>query len=174
MTLIEQEKTGDADGPSTAIVLLTEPRSGRLAGVEGSPLADVQALRRVDWHDDMSDEERAALLDAALPDAAALVVAPWTFRTLPRFTPERWALARRLKVIAGTFDNRFGHWLDVADANRRGVTVIDTSRSMTPTVAEFALGMTLSAMRDIPAAVQLVREGGWHDRSLGSAGIRLG
>lgn len=41
------------------------------------------------------------------------------------------------------------------------MTLIDTSRSMTPTVAEFALAMTLSVMRDIPAAVQLVREGAW-------------
>ena len=32
---------------------------------------------------------------------------------------------------------------------------------MTPTVAEFALAMTLNLLRDIPAAVQLVREGTW-------------
>ena len=161
MTAMVLEETGIADEPSGTIVLVTEPRSGRLAGIEGSPLAGVQGLRRVDWHDDMDEAERAALLDAALPEADALVVAPWTYRTIPRFTPERWALAPRLKVIAGTFDNRFGNWLDVADANGRGVTVVDTSRSMTPTVAEFALAMTLSAIRDIPAAVQLVREGGW-------------
>ena len=41
----------------------------------------------------------------------------------------------------------------------RGVAVIDTSRSMTPSVAEFALAMTLNLIRDIPASVQLVRGG---------------
>jgi phosphoglycerate dehydrogenase-like enzyme len=146
---------------AASVMLVSEPRSGRFAEIAGSPLADVGTVRRVEWRDDMDDRERAALFDAALPEADALLVAPWTYRLLPPFSPERWALAPRLKVIAGTFDHRFGHWLDVAEANRRGVTVVDTSRSMTPTVAEFALAMTLSAMRDIPAAVQLVREGGW-------------
>jgi phosphoglycerate dehydrogenase-like enzyme len=108
----------------------------------------------------MDDETRYQLFDDALPGADAVVVAPWTF-AMPPFTSERWAKATRLKVIAGTFDNRFGHWLDVADAQRHGVAVIDTSRSMTPTVAEFALAMTLNLLRDIPAAIQLVRDGTW-------------
>jgi phosphoglycerate dehydrogenase-like enzyme len=43
--------------------------------------------------------------------------------------------------------------------------VIDTSRSMTPTVAEFALAMTLNVLRDIPAAIELVRRGDWKQQS---------
>ena len=147
-----------------SIVLVTEPRMGRFAAPEDSPLEKVGNLRRVDWVDGMDDQERYALFDAALADADAVVVSPWTYAAMPPFTPERWAQAPRLKVIAGTFDNRFGNWLDVPDALRRGVTVIDTSRSMTPTVAEFALAMTLNLMRDIPASIEIVRSGEWkHD-----------
>jgi phosphoglycerate dehydrogenase-like enzyme len=109
----------------------------------------------------MEEVERVALFDAALAGAEVLQFAPWLFGYLPAFTDDRWARAPRLKVIAGTFDNRFGDWLDVDDAGRRGVTVIDTSRSMTPTVAEYALAMTLNLLRDLPAAIQLVREGTW-------------
>jgi phosphoglycerate dehydrogenase-like enzyme len=36
---------------------------------------------------------------------------------------------------------------------------------MTPTVAEFALAMTLNLMRDIPAAIELVRRGEWKQQS---------
>src|SRR5690606_15755710 len=41
------------------------------------------------------------------------------------------------------------------------VPVIDTSRSMTPSVAEFALAMTLNLIRNIPAAVHIVQDGDW-------------
>jgi phosphoglycerate dehydrogenase-like enzyme len=121
----------------------------------------------------MDDQQRAEVFDAVLPGADAVVVAPWHMR-IPPFTPERWDLANDLKVIAGTFDNRFGGWLDVAEAGQRGVTVIDTSRSMTPTVAEFALAMTLNLLRDIPAAIQLVREGSWKSQSWDQPGFVYG
>ena len=89
-----------------------------------------------------------------------IVVSPW-LREMPAFTPERWERATKLKAIAGTFDMRFAHWIDPRDAQKRGVALIDTSRSMTPTVAEFAVAMTMNLLRDIPTAVQLVREGSW-------------
>lgn len=142
------------------IVLVTEDGSRVEADPAGSPLEGVGALRRVDWTRAMDAAARAEAFDAALPGAEALIVSPWCTR-LPRFDAARWAKTPRLKVIAGTFDNRFGHWLDVAEANARGVTVVDTSRSMTPTVAEFALAMTLNLIRDIPAAVETMRRGEW-------------
>ena len=149
-------------GPgSAAVLLVTEPRMKRFAETAGTPLAAVADLRRVDWREGTNDEERLALFDRVLVDADAVVVSPWTWATMPPFTPERWARATRLKVIAGTFDNRFAAWLDVRDALQRGVTVVDTSRSMTPTVAEFALAMTLNVLRDIPAAIEIVRQGSW-------------
>jgi phosphoglycerate dehydrogenase-like enzyme len=156
--MVEQENVGQQ---SPTVVLVTEPRMKRYAEPKGTALAAIDDLRRVDWLDGMDDEQRFALFDAALVDAEAIVVSPWTWATMPSFTPERWAKATRLKVIAGTFDNRFGNWLDIQDALRRGVTVIDTSRSMTPTVAEFALAMTLNVLRDIPAAIEIVRSGAW-------------
>lgn len=151
----------DQNGRPPTIVLATMPRTRRHADPVGSPLEREATLRPVEWSDAMDEPARGALLDATLPGADALVVGPWVHAAMPPFTPRRWALAPDLRVIAGTFDNRFGTWLDVADALRRGVTVVDTSRSMTPSVAEFALAMTLNALRDIPAAVQRVREGGW-------------
>ncbi len=142
------------------VMLVTAPHMKRFADPAGSPLAAGCEVRRVDWLESMDDERRAQLFDEALPGADAIVVSPWTM-AMPPFTAERWAKASRLKVIAGTFDNRFAPWIDIGDAARRGVTVVDTSRSMTPTVAEFALAMTLNLLRDIPAAIQLVRQGGW-------------
>ena len=156
-----------------SVMLITESRSSRFADPVGSPLEGAAEVVHVDWDDSMDDQQRYARFDAALPGVDAIVVAPWTAR-MPPFTEDRWAQAPRLKVIAGTFDNRFGHWLDVAAAHRRGVTVIDTSRSMTPTVAEFALAMTLNLLRNIPAAVELVRQGGWIARPWDQPGFVQG
>lgn len=159
--------------PQATVLLVSAPPMPRYADPVGTPLASIGDLRRVDWPESMADEERFRLFDAELPDAEAIVVSAWTF-AMPPFTAERWAKASRLKVIAGTFDNRFAHWIDVADAARRGVTVIDTSRSMTPTVAEFALAMTLNLLRDIPASIQLVREGEWKDEPWDQPGFVYG
>jgi phosphoglycerate dehydrogenase-like enzyme len=125
-----------------------------------SGLDDVAKLVWIDNASDRSDADVERDIDAHLGEVDIIVAGAWVQR-MPRFTSDRFAAATRLKVIAGTFDNRFGHWIDVAEANRRGITVIDTSRTMTPTVAEFALGMTLNVIRDISTAVALVRSGGW-------------
>ncbi len=93
-----------------------------------------------------------------LPRADAVVISPWM---RPTTKPEDWRLAARLKVLAGTFDNRFDPWLDFDEVTSRGIAVVDTSRSMTPSVAEFALAMTLNLIRDIPDQVALVRRGEW-------------
>jgi D-3-phosphoglycerate dehydrogenase len=143
------------------ILIVGQPWSSDFAHVEGSPLEGAAHISRIDWDDSMTETVRAGILDAGLAEADGLLFAPWLLERIPAFTAERWSKAPHLKVIAGTFDNRFGGWLDIADAEARGVAVIDTSRSMTPTVAEFALAMTLNLLRDIPTAVQLVREGRW-------------
>lgn len=107
--------------------------------------------------------ERIRVFDTALKGTDALVCAPWGHQSVPPFSPQRLDSVSNLKVIAGTFDNRFDGWLDVADAKRRGITVIDTSRSMTPTVAEFALAMMLNLLRNIPHEIDRVRRGEWRD-----------
>ncbi|MCA1378937.1 MULTISPECIES: NAD(P)-dependent oxidoreductase [unclassified Bradyrhizobium] len=99
-------------------------------------------------------------LRSVLPRADLLLVSPWT---VPDFFLDDAFLnnAPRLKAVAGTFDNRFTGFLSLDALTARGIVLIDTSRSMTPTVAEFALAQTLNLLRDIPAAVALMRAGGW-------------
>jgi phosphoglycerate dehydrogenase-like enzyme len=103
-------------------------------------------------------------LELANVDAA--VFAPWGAQGAERFSPRCWESALRLRVIAGTFDNRIEQSLRLSlrEVTGRGITVIDTSRSMTPSVAEFALAMILNLLRDIPTHVDLVRAGGWLSR----------
>jgi D-3-phosphoglycerate dehydrogenase len=86
------------------------------------------------------------------------VIGPWH---QPAMKSEHWQQTEHLKVFAGTFDNRFANWVDFEALASRGITLIDTSRSMTPSVAEFALAMTLNLIRYIPESLYLVREGGW-------------
>ena len=117
--------------------------------VEARPLGGVSA-----------DETKRQVL-AELPGADAVVLSPWCQFPLA-VTPDVLDSARRLKVIAGTFDNRFAGWVNLADLTSRGIALIDTSRDMTPTVAEFAFAMTLNLLRDIPALLELARGGGWN------------
>ena len=131
-------------------------------------LAPHGEVRHLDWPPD-SPVSPFASLDALLSDTDGLIIAPWLglgTPALPFFDGERLARAGDLKVVAGTFDFRLG-WIDLDEAARRGVTVVDTSRTMTPTVAEFGVGITLALLRDIPGAIDLVRSGGWPDGARG-------
>ncbi|MEM7132233.1 MAG: NAD(P)-dependent oxidoreductase [Chloroflexota bacterium] len=107
-----------------------------------------------------SGEEEAGFerFVALLKEADAAVIGCWR---RPAMESEHWHQAENLKVFAGTFDNRFADWVDFDVLVERGITLIDTSRSMTPSVAEFALAMTLNLIRDIPEAIHLVRNGDW-------------
>ncbi|MDE0464783.1 MAG: hypothetical protein OXH93_20360, partial [Caldilineaceae bacterium] len=78
---------------------------------------------------------------ALLKEVDAAVIGCWH---RPAMQPEHWLQAENLKVFAGTFDNRFAGWVDFDLLDASGITLIDTSRSMTPSVAEFALAMTLN------------------------------
>lgn len=120
-------------------------------------------VRHLDWDPSASPEARSESLDAQLPDAHAIVVAPWLGLGEPElatFDEPRLSRGAALRVIAGTFDFRLG-WIDLDEAARRGITVVDTSRTMTPTVAEFGVGITFALLRDIPAAIDVVRDGRW-------------
>jgi phosphoglycerate dehydrogenase-like enzyme len=105
----------------------------------------------------------ADTLSSKLDDVDALVASAWFF--IGEFAAFDETLLRRfprLKAIAGTFDYRLS-WIDLEAAERHGVTVVDTSRTMTPTVAEFGVGITLALLRDIPGAIDVVRRGEWFD-----------
>lgn len=108
--------------------------------------------------EDGKEDEALREVEARLPRAEALVMGPWYRPQAPEDLLER---APVLKVVSGTFDNRFLGWLDFDRLAGREIVLIDTSRSMTPTVAEFALAMTLNLIRDIPANIELVRRGEW-------------
>lgn len=95
----------------------------------------------------VEETQRGEVLDRAVTDVHALICMPWGRQGLPVFTADRWEKARSVRVIAGTFDHRFSAWLDVADAHRRRVAVIDTSGAMSLTVAEFALAMRPNFLR---------------------------
>lgn len=125
-----------------------------------SPHGEVEHL---DWSPDQSAEAFMEALDARLPEADAVVAAPWFgFGGVVDFDAARLSLAPRLKTIAGTFDYRLS-WIDLSAAAERGVTVVDTSRTMTWTVAEFGVGITLALLRDIPGSIDVVRAGEWQD-----------
>jgi phosphoglycerate dehydrogenase-like enzyme len=119
-------------------------------------------VRHLAWEPDTPIDEGAGGFDAAFAVAGALITTPWLPISidLPPLDDDRLGRAPHLKVIAGTHDFRFG-WIDFDAAARRGIVVIDTSRAMTSTVAEFGVAITLALLRDIPAAIEVVRAGGW-------------
>ena len=110
-------------------------------------------------------ERRAQALESVLDGVDGVIASPWlSLGELGEFDAARLGRAAELKVIAGTFDYRLG-WIDLAEAEHRGVTVVDTSRTMTWTVAEFGVAITLALLRDIPEAIDAVRRGDWPDSS---------
>lgn len=67
--------------------------------------------------------------------------------------------AGRLKVIA-----RYGVGLDSVDlqaAGERGIVVTNTPGANAGSVAELAIGLMLALARNLPAAIQETRSGGW-------------
>jgi phosphoglycerate dehydrogenase-like enzyme len=127
-------------------------------------LAEQGRLVWLDWLADVPVPGRDDRLDKVLPAVDALISTPWlganSALAMPVFDEPRFERAAQLKVIAGTYDFRFG-WIDLDATERHGIAVVDTSRSMTPSVAEFGLAMTLNLLRDIPESVALVRRGEW-------------
>ncbi len=140
-----------------------EPAKGaRVVTQEGLALLEAQGRVQVVTLEAESRAEGIARFGELVRTCDAVVISPWF---IPPTTRETWSQAAGLKVLAGTFDNRFAGWMDFAELDRRGVVVIDTSRSMTPSVAEFALAMTLNLIRNIPAAIEIVRRGEWKRES---------
>lgn len=135
----------------------------RYRSIAESVLAPHGAVHHLEWSYGTPRGDRFAELLPLLAEADALVSTPWLVLTgldLPAFDEEGFRAAPNLKVIAGTHDYRLG-WIDLEAAGRRGVTVIDTSRAMTPTVAEFGVAITFALLRDIPGAIDIVRRGEW-------------
>jgi phosphoglycerate dehydrogenase-like enzyme len=137
----------------------------RIRDIAEGILGTQVTVEHLDWS---PEPGFADVLDARLPEADALVVSPWLgFHDQVQFDGARFDRAPNLTVIAGTFDFRLS-WIDLDEAARRGVTLVDTSRTMTPTVAEFGVAITLALLRDIPAAIQTVRDGSWTKAPMGA------
>ena len=109
----------------------------------------------------VSKGEEATALDRfykALETAHGAIIGPW-YR--PSIDLHHWQSAKNLQVFSGTFDNRFANWIDIDVLNSTGITVVDTSRGMTPSVSEFALAMTLNLIRHIPESLNSTQNGNW-------------
>jgi D-3-phosphoglycerate dehydrogenase len=98
---------------------------------------------------------------AAIPQYEGLVV-----RSATKVTKEVLAAAARLKVVgrAGSgLDN-----VDLAEATRRGVVVMNTPGGNTITTAEHTIALLLSMVRMIPQATASTKSGRWEkNRFLG-------
>jgi len=148
----------------TVVVADSEARS---SFVEPDAIALLEAVGAVRFLDPTVTpaNRRLTEFEAVAADARALVFAPWGTFGVDTISPGCWDLTPSLRVISGTFAHRFQEWLglDLAATERRGVQIVDTARSLSPLVAEFALGMILSLLRDVPARVAAMRRGEWWD-----------
>jgi D-3-phosphoglycerate dehydrogenase len=120
---------------------LSDPGMELLAGTEGLEVVD------------RSGEPREVLAEA-LSDAAALIV-----RSTTTVDAALLDAAPRLRVVgrAGVgVDN-----IDVDEATRRGIAVMNAPGGNTRSTAELAFGLLLAAARNIAEADRSVREGRW-------------
>ena len=125
----------------------------------------VEVLAREDGIevDDFAGEPRASLM-RALPGAAALIV-----RSGTTVDAELLDAAEDLQVVgrAGVgVDN-----IDLEEATRRGIAVLNAPGGNTLSTAELAFGLLLAAARHIPAAERSLREGRWDRKSF--RGVQL-
>ena len=147
-----------------ARVLVAEPLAAR--GIEAMTAAGLD----VDARTGLSPEE----LLAAIPGAAALVI-----RSATQVTAEVLAAGSDLVVVgrAGIgLDN-----VDVTEATRRGVMVVNAPQSNILSAAEHTLALLLAQARNVPHAPNDLRAGKWnrsrwegvelHGKTLGVVGL---
>ena len=104
-------------------------------------------------------------LMAALPEAHALIV-----RSAVAVTPEILAAAPQLKVVvrAGAgVDN-----IDLDEATRRGVVVMNAPAGNTIAATEHAFGLMLALVRHIPQGHMSLSQGNWDRKSFMGTEVR--
>lgn len=107
----------------------------------------------VDFRPGLGPEE----LQEAIQEADGLAI-----RSATKVTADLINTAARLKVIgrAGTgLDN-----VDIPAASKRGIVVMNTPGGNTITTAEHAISLMLALARNIPQAVQTMRDGLWEKK----------
>jgi len=98
-------------------------------------------------------------LEPALADADVLVI-----RSATKVTPELLSIAKNLKMVI-----RGGVGLDNVDkeeCKKLGIVVANTPGASTNAVAEFALALILSTVRNIPRASSSMKESKWEKKQL--------
>lgn len=91
-------------------------------------------------------------------------------RSATKVTKDILASATRLKVIARAgigLDN-----VDIDEATKKGVAVMNTPGGNTVTTAEHAIAMMMAMTRNIPRATQSMKEGKWEKKLLQGREIR--
>lgn len=103
------------------------------------------------------DATRETLL-SLIPEADGLIVRTTAYR----IDAEIMNASPRLKVI-GRHGVGVDH-IDLAAAETRGITVVNTPLANSQGVAEYTIGLMLSVCRFIPKGDRAVREGNWSER----------
>jgi D-3-phosphoglycerate dehydrogenase / 2-oxoglutarate reductase len=102
---------------------------------------------------------------AALPSADALII-----RSASKLDAEALAATTKLKIIARAgvgVDN-----VDIADATKRGIVVVNTPDGNTVSTAEMAFGLMLALARSIPQAHATLLAGKWDRKSFSGLELR--
>jgi len=120
---------------------------------QGVNLLESRPGFRVDVRTDLSPDELLNLIG----DYDALVIQSTT-----RVDADVLTRARKLKVVAragANLDN-----VDIAEATRRGVVVMNTPEANSIATAEHAIGLIMALHRHIPQAVASMKEGKWEKK----------
>jgi len=102
---------------------------------------------------------------AALPNAEALII-----RSASKIDAEALAAAGKLKMIARAgvgVDN-----VDIPDATKRGIVIMNTPDGNTVSTAEMAFGLMLALVRQIPQAHATLLAGKWDRKSFSGVELR--
>jgi D-3-phosphoglycerate dehydrogenase len=115
---------------------------------------------RTDWTTVPDDPAATEAVVARIGDVDGLIVCHGS----PRISDQILDAATRLRVIGELEGDRFAARIDVAAANARGVRVTDTTNGSSYGVAEWALGMTLNAVRNSGEVFRQIIASGWPPR----------
>ena len=137
--------------------------------VRRSYLDDQQLVRR-DWFEcegggieSASDDEVAAVqLAEQIADYDGLIVCQGS----PPLTPEIFDKAEKLRIVGELEGDRFAARIDLDAAWERGIRTVDTTHASSYPVAEWALGLTLIALRNIGTQFRGVISGQPHDENI--------
>lgn len=136
----------------------------KILALDGIAADGIAHLREYGFNVDVKPSQSEEDLAQILPSYSALLV-----RSGTRVTAKVLAGAEGLQVIgrAGVgVDN-----IDVVEAARRGIQVVNSPGGNTVAAAEHTMGLLLALARNIPRADEQLRQGRWERKALG--GVEL-